>query len=92
MLTPFGWAAFAIGKWHLTPAEDMKMLLALGGTWVLFQYIIWNTTPPALGEWVAAEGPQEGATFDFHRGGTMVGVVNVGGDPDRAPTTLAFAA
>src|SRR5437588_261851 len=25
MLTPFGWAAFAIGKWHLTPAEDMNL-------------------------------------------------------------------
>jgi arylsulfatase len=25
MLTPFGWAAFAIGKWHLTPAEDMSL-------------------------------------------------------------------
>jgi arylsulfatase len=25
MLTPFGWVAFAIGKWHLTPAEDMNL-------------------------------------------------------------------
>jgi arylsulfatase A-like enzyme len=25
MLTPFGWSAFAIGKWHLTPAEDMNL-------------------------------------------------------------------
>jgi arylsulfatase len=25
MLTPFGWAAFAIGKWHLTPVEDMNL-------------------------------------------------------------------
>jgi arylsulfatase len=25
ILTPFGWAAFAIGKWHLTPAEDMNL-------------------------------------------------------------------
>ncbi len=25
MLTPFGWAAFAIGKWHLTPDEDMNL-------------------------------------------------------------------
>jgi arylsulfatase len=25
MLTPFGWAAFALGKWHLTPAEDMNL-------------------------------------------------------------------
>jgi arylsulfatase len=25
MLTPFGWAAFAIGKWHLTPLEEMTL-------------------------------------------------------------------
>lgn len=25
MLTPYGWSAFALGKWHLTPAEDMNL-------------------------------------------------------------------
>lgn len=25
ILTPFGWTAFAIGKWHLTPVEDMNL-------------------------------------------------------------------
>jgi len=25
MLTPFGWSAFIIGKWHLTPVEDMNL-------------------------------------------------------------------
>jgi arylsulfatase A-like enzyme len=25
MLTPFGWAAFALGKWHLTPSEEMTL-------------------------------------------------------------------
>lgn len=25
MLTPFGWAAFVVGKWHLTPNEDMNL-------------------------------------------------------------------
>src|SRR5580698_11099375 len=25
MLTPFGWTAFAIGKWHLTPSKDMNL-------------------------------------------------------------------
>jgi arylsulfatase A-like enzyme len=25
MLTPFGWSTFAVGKWHLTPAEDMSL-------------------------------------------------------------------
>jgi arylsulfatase A-like enzyme len=28
MLTPFGWAAFAIGKWHLTPVEEMGLAAA----------------------------------------------------------------
>jgi hypothetical protein len=55
-------------------------LLVGAGTWVLFEFVIWNTTPPALvGKWVVTEGPQEGATFDFYRGGTMRGVMNVGG-------------
>jgi len=25
ILTPFGWSAYMIGKWHLTPAEDMNL-------------------------------------------------------------------
>jgi arylsulfatase A-like enzyme len=25
MLTPFGWAAFALGKWHLTPMQEMTL-------------------------------------------------------------------
>lgn len=25
MLTPYGWSAYALGKWHLTPAEDMNL-------------------------------------------------------------------
>jgi arylsulfatase A-like enzyme len=25
MLTPFGWSTFAIGKWHLTPNEDLNL-------------------------------------------------------------------
>lgn len=25
ILAPFGWSTFAIGKWHLTPAEDMNL-------------------------------------------------------------------
>jgi hypothetical protein len=55
-------------------------LLVGGATWALFEFVIWNTTPTELvGKWVVTEGPQEGATFDFYRGGRMVGVVNVGG-------------
>jgi uncharacterized protein (TIGR03066 family) len=55
-------------------------LAAFGGTWALFEYVVWNTVPAELvGKWVVTEGQQEGATFDFFRGGTMVGTVNVGG-------------
>ena len=56
-------------------------LVAFGGTWAFFEYVVWNTVPPELvGKWVVTEGKQEGATFDFFRGGTMVGTVNVKGN------------
>src|SRR5947209_2111036 len=55
-------------------------LLVGSGTWALFEYVIWNTTPPELvGKWLVTQGPQEGATFDFYRNGTMVGRVNLDG-------------
>jgi uncharacterized protein (TIGR03066 family) len=56
-------------------------VLAVGaGTWALFEYVIWNTTPPELvGKWLVVRGPQDGATFDFYRNGTMVGHVNMDG-------------
>ena len=55
-------------------------LLVATGTWALFEFVIWNVTPPELvGKWVVVEGPQEGATFDFYRNGTLRGIVNVGG-------------
>jgi uncharacterized protein (TIGR03066 family) len=50
------------------------------GTWALFEMVIWNQVPSELvGKWVVTEGPQEGATFDFKRNGTMVGKVNAAG-------------
>jgi uncharacterized protein (TIGR03066 family) len=56
-------------------------LVAFGGTWAFFELVVWNTVPAELvGKWVVTEGQQEGATFDFFRGGTMVGTVNVGGN------------
>jgi uncharacterized protein (TIGR03066 family) len=55
-------------------------LLAGLGTWVVLEFVIWNRVPAELlGKWVVQQGPQEGATFDFYRNGTMVGKVNVGG-------------
>jgi hypothetical protein len=56
------------------------VLVAFGGTWALFEFVIWNVTPPELvGKWVVVEGPQEGATFDFFRNGTLLGRLNVHG-------------
>ncbi len=56
------------------------LLLSGGGTWAVMEFVVWNTTPPELvGKWVVTHGPQEGATFDFHRNSTMIGRVNQDG-------------
>jgi uncharacterized protein (TIGR03066 family) len=64
-------------------AALLLLLVALGaggGTWALFEFVVWNELPAELvGKWVVKEGPQEGATFDFYRNGTMVGHVDAGG-------------
>ncbi len=56
------------------------MLLAAGGTWALFEYVIWNTTPAALvGTWVVVRPvDQAGSVFEFHRNGRLIGHI----DPD----------
>lgn len=57
------------------------MLLTGIGTWALFEYVIWNTTPPELvGSWIVVRGPQDqvGSVFEFRRNGTLVGHI----DPD----------
>lgn len=65
-------------KWLLLA---LVALLAGGGTWAFLELVVWNRVPSALvGKWVVTEGPQEGATFDFSRNGSMVGKVNAGGD------------
>jgi uncharacterized protein (TIGR03066 family) len=55
-------------------------VLAVGaGTWALFEYVIWNTTPSELvGTWVITQGPadQRGAVFEFFRNGTLVGHID----------------
>jgi uncharacterized protein (TIGR03066 family) len=62
----------------------LLVLLALGiasGTWALFEFVVWNRLPAELvGKWVVQGGEQDGATFDFHRNGTMVGRINVRGN------------
>jgi uncharacterized protein (TIGR03066 family) len=55
-------------------------LVAFVGIWAIFERVVWARVPSELvGKWVVTEGPQEGATFDFYRNGTMVGKVNAGG-------------
>jgi uncharacterized protein (TIGR03066 family) len=56
-------------------------LLTFAGTWAVLERIVWARVPSELvGKWVVTEGPQEGATFDFYRNGTMIGKVNAGGN------------
>ncbi len=58
----------------------LGLVLAAGGTWAFFEYVVWNTVPRELvGKWVVTEGPDEGGTIDFFRGGTMVARVNLQG-------------
>jgi hypothetical protein len=55
-------------------------LVAFGGTWALFEFVVWNVTPPELvGRWVVVDGEQEGATFDIFRSGALVGTINIEG-------------
>jgi uncharacterized protein (TIGR03066 family) len=56
------------------------LLLAGCGSWVFAEFVLWNKLPSELvGKWVVEGGEQDGATFDFYRGGTMVGRVNLNG-------------
>jgi uncharacterized protein (TIGR03066 family) len=65
-------------KWLLLA---LVALAAFVGTWAFLERVVWARIPPELvGKWVVTEGPQEGATFDFHRNGTMVGKVNADGN------------
>lgn len=66
--------------WKRPVLLGVAVLLAFAGTWAVFELVIWNKLPAQLvGKWVVMDGPQEGATFDFFRNGTMVGTVNIQG-------------
>jgi uncharacterized protein (TIGR03066 family) len=53
------------------------LLLVGGGTWAVFEFVVWNTLPSQLvGKWVIEGGEQNGATLDFSRNGIMVGRMN----------------
>jgi uncharacterized protein (TIGR03066 family) len=52
----------------------------LAGTWVLAEFPLFSNLPPELlGKWVVHGGPQDGATFDFYRNGSMVARLNNNG-------------
>ena len=57
------------------------LAVACTGTWAVFEYVVWAKIPSEMaGKWVVQGGEQDGATFDFHRNGTMLGRINVGGN------------
>jgi uncharacterized protein (TIGR03066 family) len=56
------------------------VLLVGGGTWAIAEGFIFSKLPAELvGKWVVQGGPQDGATFDFTRGGSMVARLNNNG-------------
>ena len=56
------------------------LVLTAGVTWAVLEFVIWNKLPAELvGKWVVQDGEQDGATFDFFRGGAMVGRINLRG-------------
>src|SRR5947209_7914814 len=74
---PAGAARMPRSRWMISL---LCLVLGGGGGWAFFEFVVWNKVPDALvGKWVVTEGPQEGATFDLFRGGTLVGKVNLGG-------------
>jgi uncharacterized protein (TIGR03066 family) len=71
-----GWSPLvpSLKRWTVL---GLCLVLAGGGTWALFEFVIWNEIPSELaGKWVVLEGPDEGATVDFYRKGSMVATQN----------------
>jgi uncharacterized protein (TIGR03066 family) len=56
------------------------LVFAGGGTWAVAEFFVFSKLPPELvGKWVVQGGPQDGATFDFYRDGSMVAHLNNNG-------------
>ena len=84
-------AAKAKHQHHVKPRQSPRrmsriwilagvVLLTGCGAWAFAEFVVWNRLPTELvGKWVVEGGEQDGATFDFYRGGTMVGRINVNG-------------
>ncbi len=57
------------------------LLVAFGGAWAATEFFLFSKLPPELvGKWVVQGGPQDGATFDFFRGGNMEAHLNNNGN------------
>ena len=70
----------AIGSWRRRLALVLVLLVVGGGTWAVFEFVVWNNVPSELvGKWVVTRGPDEGGTIDFYRNGAMVAKVNQDG-------------
>jgi hypothetical protein len=53
------------------------LLLGTAATWAFCELVLWNKLPADLvGKWVVEGGPQDGATFDFYRNGTLEAHLN----------------
>src|SRR5262245_16610412 len=61
-------------------AAVLAIALAAGATFALFEFVLIARLPAAVvGEWRVVGGEMDGATFEFHRDGTMVGRLTVRG-------------
>lgn len=63
---------------------SLVIALVAGATFALFHFVIWNRIPHQMaGTWLIPEGELKGATLEFLRNGTMVGIVNIDGKEGR---------
>ena len=52
-------------------------LAVAAASWAFFEFVVLRKVPSELvGKWVVVGGPQDGATFDFARNGSLIGTVN----------------
>ncbi len=53
------------------------LLAAAGTTFAFCEFVVWNRLPAELvGKWTVEGGPQDGATFDFSRSGSLEAHLN----------------
>jgi hypothetical protein len=64
----------ALPRWVVL---TLCLLIPAGSAWGVFEFFVWSKLPPELvGKWVVQGGPQDGATFDFSRRGTVEAHLN----------------